>query len=51
MMTGDEKWVLYDNLMKRRKSWVYPSEPSTAKPNIHAKTVAVYLVEPERLYL
>ncbi|CAK9811516.1 Mariner Mos1 transposase [Anthophora quadrimaculata] len=38
IVTGDEKWVLYDN-PKRRKSWVHPSEPSTstAKPNIHAK--------------
>ncbi|CAK9816502.1 Mariner Mos1 transposase [Anthophora quadrimaculata] len=38
IVTGDEKWVLYDN-PKRRKSWVHPSEPSTstAKPNIYAK--------------
>ena len=35
-MTGDEKWVHYDN-PKRRKSWGYPghASTSTAKPNIH----------------
>jgi histone-lysine N-methyltransferase SETMAR len=40
IITGDEKWVLYDN-PKRRKSWVKPAQPltSTPKPNIHAQKV------------
>jgi len=40
IITGDKKWILYDN-PKRRKSWVDPSQPSTStpKPNIHAKKV------------
>ena len=38
IVTGDEKWIQYDN-PKKRKSWVKPGEPSssTAKPNIHGK--------------
>lgn len=38
IVTGDEKWIHYDN-PKKRKSWVKPGEPSTstAKPNIHGK--------------
>ena len=38
LMTGDEKWVLYDN-SKRCKSWFHPGEPasSTLKLNIHVK--------------
>jgi len=41
-ITGDEKWIFYDN-PKRRKSWVNPRQPSTStlKPNIHAKKVLV----------
>ncbi|GFW32652.1 mariner Mos1 transposase [Trichonephila clavipes] len=36
IVTGDEKWVRYDN-PKRRISWEYPdyASTSTAKPNIH----------------
>ena len=39
-MTGDEKWVHYDN-PKRRKSWGVPghASTSTAKPNIHGSKV------------
>lgn len=38
IVTGDEKWVYYDN-PKRRKSWVNPGEPSKsiAKSNIHGQ--------------
>lgn len=38
IVTGDEKWIHYDN-PKKRKSWVKPGEPSTStvKPNIHGK--------------
>jgi len=40
IVTGDEKWVFYDN-PKKRKSWVNPDEPSisTAKSNIHGKKI------------
>jgi len=40
IITGDEKWIPYDN-SKRRKSWVDLGQPSTStpKPNIHAKNV------------
>jgi len=40
IITGDEKWILYDNL-KRKKSWIDLGQPSTStpKPNIHAKKV------------
>jgi len=36
IVTGDEKWIHYDN-PKRRKSWVKPGQPSTstAKSNIY----------------
>ena len=36
IVTGDEKWVHYDNF-KRRKSWGMPRHASTsmARPNIH----------------
>jgi len=39
-VTGDEKWVHYDNL-KRRKSWGVSGHASTlmAKPNIHGSKV------------
>ncbi|KAG5320414.1 MOS1T transposase, partial [Pseudoatta argentina] len=37
IVTGDEKWIHYDN-PKRRKSWRKPGHASTssARPNIHA---------------
>ena len=38
IMTGDEKWIHYDN-PKRRKSWGVPGHASTAKPNIHGSKV------------
>nr|QXJ78550.1 putative DD34D transposase [Kaburagia rhusicola] len=40
IVTGDEKWVHYDN-PKRRKSWGKPghASTSTAKPNIHGAKV------------
>jgi len=40
IITGDEKWILYDN-PKRRKSWVDPDQTSTSMPktNIRAKKV------------
>jgi len=28
IITGDKKWILYDN-PKRRKSWIDPNQPST----------------------
>ncbi|GBP10042.1 Insulin-degrading enzyme [Eumeta japonica] len=38
IVTGDEKWLHYDN-PKKRKSWGLPghASTSTAKPNIHGK--------------
>jgi len=38
IVTGDEKWIHYDN-PKKRKSWGPPdhASTSTAKPNIHGK--------------
>jgi len=45
IITGDEKWIHYDN-PKKRKSWGPPEHvsTSTAKPNIHGKkTHVVYL--------
>ena len=40
IVTGDEKWVHYDN-PKRKKSYVKPGQTakSTVKPNIHAAKV------------
>lgn len=40
IVTGDEKWIYYDN-PKRRKSWVDPGQPSTSTPkrNIHEHKV------------
>jgi len=47
IITGDEKWILYDN-PKRRKSWL-TGQPSTStpKPNIQ-EDFALYLVGLER---
>jgi len=38
IVTGDEKWIHYDN-PKKRKSWGSPGHASTSitKPNIHGK--------------
>jgi len=38
IVTGDEKWIYYDN-PKKRKSWGSSghASTSTAKPNIHGK--------------
>ncbi|XP_076166383.1 lymphocyte-specific helicase isoform X3 [Ptiloglossa arizonensis] len=38
LITGDEKWVLYDN-PKRKRQWLSPNESpqSTAKPGLHPK--------------
>ena len=50
IVTGDEKWVHYDN-PKRRKSWGVPGHASTStvKPNFHGSKVhALYLVGPAR---
>lgn len=40
MITGDEKWVMYNNI-KRRRSWCGPTESpqSVAKPDCHSKKV------------
>ena len=42
-MTGDEKWLHYDN-PKRRKSWGMPGHAfaSTARPNIHGASIDVF---------
>lgn len=44
IMTGDEKWIYYDNL-KRLKTWVMPGEsgPSTPKRNIHTSKIMLYI--------
>ena len=38
LITGDEKWVVYDNI-KRKRSWSKPREPAqtTSKAGIHQK--------------
>jgi len=37
IITGDEKWVLYDN-PKRRKSWIDPGQPSISTPKLNITT-------------
>ncbi|GBP71080.1 Eukaryotic translation initiation factor 2 subunit 3 [Eumeta japonica] len=49
IVTGNEKWILYDNL-KRRKLWGKPGHASTLspKPNIHgSKLLSVFERLPE----
>lgn len=40
MITGDEKWIVYDNV-ERKRSWLQPGEPTptTSKAEIHQKKV------------
>ncbi|XP_026829826.1 histone-lysine N-methyltransferase SETMAR-like [Ooceraea biroi] len=40
MITGDEKWIIYNNV-ERKRSWSHSSEPpsTTPKANIHAQKV------------
>ena len=40
LITGDEKWVVY-NYIKRKRSWSKPGEPTqtTSKADIHQKKV------------
>ena len=40
LITGDEKWVVYNNI-KRKRSWSRPREPArtTSKAGIHRKKV------------
>ena len=40
IVTGDEKWIYFDN-PKRKRSWVGPGEPATLTPkrNLHVKKV------------
>ncbi|KAG6795545.1 Ammar1 transposase [Apis mellifera caucasica] len=39
LITGDEKWVVYNNI-KRKRSWSRPREPAqTSKAGIHQKKV------------
>lgn len=40
MITGDEKWILYHNVVRKR-SWLRPDDPkpTTSKPEIHQRKV------------
>ena len=42
LITGDEKWVVYNNI-KRKRSWSRPREPArtTSKAGIHRKKVSL----------
>lgn len=50
IVTGDESWVYYDNL-KRRKAWVEPGLPgsSTPKRNIHESKVMLCIWWDEKI--
>jgi len=41
VITGDEKWITYDNTRKRKRSWIKDGEPSQAftKPELTSKKV------------
>ena len=43
-MTGDEKWILYNNV-KWKRSWGKQKEPPTTTPNagLHAKKVMLFI--------
>ena len=45
IITGDEKWIHYDN-PKKRKSWGSPghASTSTAKSNIHGKKLKLLCI-------
>ena len=45
IVTGDEKWFVYNNV-KRKRSWSKKDEPAQtiSKPDIHQKTVMVSVV-------
>ena len=49
MITGDEKWVVYNNI-KRKRSSSRPREPAqtTSKAGIHQKKVYFELLPPNR---
>jgi len=49
MIIGDEKWIIYNNV-QRKRSWGKKDKPSqtTLKQNIHAKKVMLYLVGLQR---
>jgi len=36
IVIGDEKWIYFEN-PKRKRSWVTPGEPSTARPNHYGR--------------
>ena len=38
MITGDEKWITYDN-QTRKKSWIKEGEKAKAKPGLTTKKV------------
>ena len=49
MITGDEKWIVYSNI-KRKRSWGSPSSAPKASPKagLHSKGFAVNMVGLER---